>query len=65
MKSQWETNQEWGYHMFGHTTDNRLRNTNGIYINQYGGVDICHFDEDGSATKPQIYCDEDDFEILE
>ena len=63
---QWFTNQL-GHTYYGPQTGNRLIGTKGIEIYPlYGGkLFISYRDQDGEITGPYIYCNEDEFEIIE
>ena len=52
----WETNQN-GYHVFGHTQNNRLCNTKGAWINPYYVV-IGYFNEIGNPVRTYFEFDE-------
>ena len=60
--SQWGRNYV-SDDIYGQITGNDLSNTKGVCISQYGYVCICHFNENGNATEPMIYCNADEFEI--
>jgi hypothetical protein len=64
------TSHEWGidaagFTHYGKQTDNRLRNTKGVCIDNNGWVIIAHFDANGVWTTPRIDCKADKFEIYE
>ena len=74
MKNNWTrtdlTGHQWFTgkycHLFGHITDNMLSDTKGVYIDATNGiVGISYFNDWGGATRPRIFCNEDDFRIDE
>ena len=57
MSGEWGTDEN-NDHVFGHITDNRLANTNGIKINPYlEDVYITFYNEDGDNVGSYIYSD--------
>ena len=55
------------HHMYGKITSNRLRDTKGVMIWPDGYMWIAYYDDDekGYATAPRIFCDEDEFRMIE
>ena len=53
--------------MYGKITSNRLRDSKGVMIWPDGYMWIAYYDDDekGYATAPRIFCDEDEFRMIE
>ena len=51
--------------MYGHITNDYLRNTNGVCISEDGYAYIAQFGQYGDHVKPYIRLTEEKFEIIE